>query len=69
MFYIYTEEDCPRCDKQKKEWDDQGVQYEVRPASRLRGPDQADQIDVDGFVDLCTKNMVLPAIVERDDTL
>jgi glutaredoxin len=71
MFYIYTEEDCPRCDKQKREWIEAGVQFEERPALRLQNKtgDTPDQIDVDGFVDLCSKNMQLPAIVEREDTL
>jgi hypothetical protein len=47
------------------------VQFEERPALRLQNKAGVtpDQIDVDGFVDLCSKNMMLPAIVERKDTL
>jgi glutaredoxin len=65
-YYIYTQEGCTRCEQQKKKWDEEGVVYEERSADRLQGGNQSDQIDVDGFVDLCSKNMVLPAIVERE---
>jgi glutaredoxin len=67
MFYIYTNEDCPNCQKQKDAWDKEGVKYTERSAERLKKPSAYDEIDVDGFVDLSTKNMKLPAIVERGD--
>jgi len=69
MYYIYTKEDCPRCESQKKKWEADGVEYIERDANRLDGGNHSDQIDVDGFVELCMNNMMLPAIVYREDVI
>ncbi len=67
MYYIYTAEDCPRCERQKAEWKRDGIPFTERSSDRLKGGEHADQIDVDGFVALCSNNMQLPAIVYRED--
>ena len=69
MYYIYTSEGCARCETQKEKWRKEGVEFIERDAERLNGGNHADQIDVDGFVELCSNNMVLPAIVYREDVL
>ncbi len=66
--YIYTDDDCPRCKNQKREWTNNGITFEERSSERLKGlTGEYDNIDELGFADLCMNNMKLPAIVIYDD--
>ncbi len=65
MKYIYTAEDCPRCETLKDEYKSKGVEYTERDAERLKSPTHdRDEIDVDAFVQLSMQNMVLPVEIE-----
>jgi glutaredoxin len=63
-YFIFTAEDCPRCERIKKEWKDNNYDFEERSADRLKSPGiDHDEIDQEGFVSLAQNNMQLPAIV------
>ena len=65
MIYLYTTEDCPRCDKRKKELIANGIPFTPRDSQRLTKPtDDQDDIDKDAFVQLSLNNMILPVEVE-----
>ncbi len=62
--FIFTAEDCPRCEKQKAEWKKNGIEYIERSADRIKNPGvDHDEVDQEGFVSLAQNNMQLPAIV------
>lgn len=66
MKYIYTATACPACEKLKREYSEQGIEFIERSGQRLKAPpEDRDDIDVDAFVQLSMNNMVLPVIVER----
>lgn len=62
MLYIYTSDNCPKCEKQKKTWKENNVIFEERDASRIR--QIQDEIDKEALVQASIQNMVLPVIVE-----
>ncbi len=66
MKYIYTAEDCPRCETLKDDYKSKGIEYTERDADkRLKNPSHdRDEIDVDAFVQLSIQNMVLPVEIE-----
>lgn len=65
MKYIYTAENCPKCLIQKEKWNEKGIKYEERDASRLKNP--IDNIDKEALVESAMTNDVLPVIVEMDN--
>jgi glutaredoxin len=66
MKYMYTADMCSACEKLKKEYREQGIEFVERHASRLKTPgNDRDDIDLDAFVQLTMNNMQLPVVVER----
>ena len=66
MIYLYTAEDCPRCEKRKTELKESGKVFVLRDADRLKKPtDDQDEIDIEAFVQLSIQNLILPVEVER----
>lgn len=65
QFIIYTAPGCPKCEAQKKQWDDEGISYKERDASRLKNP--SDAIDKEGLVVAAIQNEKLPIVVELED--
>ena len=62
LIYIFTAENCPKCDVLKiqlKEGDDA---YIERSADRLKNPE--DAIDIEALIVASMQNMTLPVIVE-----
>ena len=62
MLYIYTSENCPNCEKQKKDWKENNVVFEERNADRMKNP--IDEIDREALINASMNNMELPVIVE-----
>jgi glutaredoxin len=65
MKYIFTNDNCPKCIKQKKEWDRDGINYEERSADRIKNPG-SDPVDREALVEASMNNFFLPVIVEAD---
>lgn len=65
MKYIYTAENCPKCLIQKEKWNEKGIKYEERDASRLKFP--TDKVDQEALIEAAFQNEVLPVIVEMDN--
>ena len=55
MKYIYTSENCPKCDKLKKKYKSDGVQFVERNADRIKQPD--DEVDREALVQASMQNM------------
>ncbi len=65
MKYIYTAQDCPRCETLKEDYKSKGIEYTERDSDRLSNPSHdRDEVDVDAFVQLSMQNMVLPVEIE-----
>ncbi len=62
MKYIYTSTECPKCDKLKKKYKTDGVQFVERSADRIKQPE--DEIDREALVQASMQNMELPVEVE-----
>ena len=62
MFYIFTQEECPKCESLKMKLKEDGQEYVERDATRLKNP--ADEIDREGLIEASMNNMELPVIVE-----
>ena len=70
MKYIYTTPGCPRCEKLKREYREQGIDFEERDVKQLTpGGNNWDNIDVDGHVQLLMQGNVLPVEVEDNKCL
>jgi glutaredoxin len=68
MRYIYTKEDCPKCETLKKNYKNQGIEFVERDAARLTTPaDDKDQIDLEAHIQLNMNNMTLPVEVQVDE--
>jgi glutaredoxin len=66
MKYVYTANMCPACEKLKKEYKEQEVEFVERNGNKLKTPgSDRDDIDVDAFAQLAMNNMLLPVVVER----
>jgi glutaredoxin len=65
MKYIYTNNNCVKCERQKAEWDKTGVLYEERDAERIKNPG-SDSIDREALVQASMQNFFLPVIVDID---
>lgn len=62
MKYIYTAEDCPKCEVLKKRYKTEGVRFEERSANRIKQPE--DEIDREALVQASMQNMELPVEVD-----
>lgn len=62
QYIIYTNSNCPKCLIQKERWDEEGILYVERDASRLKNP--SDDIDKDALVESAFQNESLPVIIE-----
>ncbi len=62
MKFIYTSEDCPKCEKLKKKYKAEGVRFEERSADRIKQPE--DEVDREALVQASMQNMELPVEVE-----
>ncbi|UJS18193.1 MAG: hypothetical protein L3J17_03805 [Candidatus Jettenia sp.] len=62
MKYIYTAENCPKCESLKKKYKTEGVQFIERDADRIKRPD--DEIDREALVQASMQNMELPVEVD-----
>lgn len=62
MKYLYTSNQCPKCDTLKKRYDEFGIIYIERIADRMKAPE--DDIDIQALVQASTQNMALPVEVE-----
>ncbi len=62
--YIYTAEDCPRCETLKSNYDEQNIEYMERSSERLTSPtEDRDEIDIEAFAQLNMQNLLLPVEV------
>ncbi|MDE1890727.1 MAG: hypothetical protein KGI30_10845 [Planctomycetota bacterium] len=62
MKYIYTAEDCPKCESLKKKYKTEGVRFVERSANRIKQPE--DEIDQEALVQASMQNMELPVEVD-----
>jgi len=60
--YIYTAEDCPKCELLKKKYKTEGVQFVERSEKRIKQPE--DEIDQEALVQASMQNMELPVEVD-----
>lgn len=61
MKYLYTAQDCPKCETLKKKYRSDGVQFVERNADRIKQPE--DEIDQEALVQASMQNMELPVEV------
>ncbi len=61
-YYIYTQENCPKCEDLKARLTLEGEHFVERDAARLKKPQ--DVIDKEGFVELAFQQEALPVLVE-----
>lgn len=65
MIFIYTQENCPACEKLKSKLTTEGTKFVERDASRLKSLE--DGIDKEALVEASMQNMELPVVVEMHD--
>lgn len=62
MKYIYTSNQCPKCDDLKKRYNESGIVFIERIAERMKAPE--DDIDIQALIQASMQNMTLPVEVE-----
>lgn len=62
MKYIYTSNECPKCDNLKKRYNEFGIPFVERIADRMKAPQ--DNIDIEALIVASMQNMALPVEVE-----
>jgi len=62
MKYIYTAENCQKCEILKKKYKGEGVRFVERNADRIKQPE--DEIDREALVQASMQNMELPVEVD-----
>ena len=62
MKYIYTAENCPKCEILKKKYRAEGVLFAERNADRIKQPE--DEIDREALVQASMQNMELPVEID-----
>ena len=66
--YIYSIEDCPRCDKLKASLNEAKTTFTERRGDRLANdPRIFDAIDKEAFLQLQMQNLTFPVEVDIDD--
>ncbi|OOP57558.1 MAG: hypothetical protein AYP45_02600 [Candidatus Brocadia carolinensis] len=61
MIYLYTAENCPKCEILKKKYRAEGIRFVERNANRIKQPE--DEIDQEALVQASMQNMELPVEV------
>lgn len=61
MIYLYTAENCPKCEILKKKYRTEGIRFVERNADRIKQPE--DEIDQEALVQASMQNMELPVEV------
>ena len=61
MIYLYSMENCPNCEKKKKELIVNNITFEERDASRIKAPQ--DAIDQEALVQASCQNMTMPVVI------
>lgn len=64
MKYIYTESDCPKCEKLKTQLKKDKIIYIERPSSRIKSPE--DEADREALIQASMQNLLLPVIVDLE---
>ncbi|GIK15006.1 MAG: hypothetical protein BroJett002_37130 [Candidatus Brocadia sinica] len=64
MIYLYTNSNCPKCEKLKEKYRLENTQYVERDASRIKTPE--DEIDREALIQASLQNMELPVIIDMD---
>lgn len=64
MLYLYTNQDCPKCEKLKEKYRLENTQYVERDASRIKTPE--DEIDQEALIQASLQNMELPVVVDMN---
>lgn len=62
MKYLYTAEDCPKCETLKEKYRADGIRFVERNAERIKQPE--DDIDREALVQASMQNMELPVEVD-----
>jgi len=62
MIYVYTADNCLKCEKLKAELKANGSIFQERSADRIKSP--IDEIDREAMVEASFMNMSLPIMVE-----
>ena len=62
MKYIYTAENCQKCETLKNKYRVEGVRFVERNADRIKQPE--DEIDREALVQASMQNMELPLEVD-----
>lgn len=62
MIYLYTNSNCPKCEKLKEKYRLENTQYIERDASRIKTPE--DEIDREALIQASMQNLILPVIVD-----
>lgn len=62
MKYIYTSENCPKCQTLKEKYLKEKTIFEERSANRIKSPQ--DDIDQEALIQASMQNNSLPVIVE-----
>jgi len=65
MLYLFTAENCPKCEVLKKQLKEKGTPYTERSAERLKSPE--DEIDKEALIEGSMGNMELPILVEWEE--
>jgi len=65
LIYIFTSENCPRCDVLKIQLKERGYAYVERSADRIKNPQ--DEIDKEALIEASMSNMDLPVIVKWEE--
>ncbi len=68
MKYIYSVEDCPRCEKLKNKYKESKTYFSERRGDRLANdPRMYDTIDKEAYIQLQMQNLTFPVEVDIDD--
>lgn len=62
QYIIYTNENCPKCTKQKEEWKKNGTVFEERDSERIKV--HQDKYDIEALIEASMQNMELPVIIK-----
>lgn len=61
MVYLYSMENCPKCEALKSKLNKEGIKFEERSSDRIKKPE--DAIDQEALVEASINNMEMPVIV------
>ena len=70
MIYIFTDPDCPKCHAKIKEFKENNIEFEERPATRLtQGANDFDVIDAEALAELALNDYELPVIIGEEKSV